>query len=156
MLESPKKMGRGCLSPSHLFGITLLLNVMLMKSRLIMMVLSRMMLGLTLPMLSVWRRRARASPEAWGENSWVIEMLYGFSIPLPIRYISISSVHIMITLPPAPSPIPPAILRSGWPDFDSHQQEENLSILKRDKRSISLHSVTYFHYSVNYCEKGSF
>ena len=64
MLESPKKMGRGCLSPSHLFGITLLLNVMLMKSRLIMMVLSRMMLGLTLPMLSVWRRRARASPEA--------------------------------------------------------------------------------------------
>ena len=43
MLESPKKMGRGCLSPSHLFGITLLLNVMLMKSRLIMILLSRMM-----------------------------------------------------------------------------------------------------------------
>ena len=32
-----------CLSPSHLFGHTLLLDVMLMKSKLIMMVLSRMM-----------------------------------------------------------------------------------------------------------------
>ena len=84
-------------------------------------------------------------------------MLDGFSTPLHIRYIPISSVHIMIiTLPPAPSPPPPAILRSGRPDFDSHQQEENLSILKQDKRSITSHSVTYFHYSVNYCEKGSF
>ena len=43
MLESPKKMGRGCLSPGNLFGITLLLDVMLMKSKLIMMVLSRVM-----------------------------------------------------------------------------------------------------------------
>ena len=42
-LKVLKKLGRGCLSPSHLFGITLLLDVMLMKSRLIMMVLSRMM-----------------------------------------------------------------------------------------------------------------
>ena len=35
MLESPKKIGKGCLSPGHLFG-------MLMRSRLIVMVLSRM------------------------------------------------------------------------------------------------------------------
>ena len=155
MLESPKKTGKGVSIPwPFVCDYPSFFNIML-KRRLLMMVLSRMMthfanaVGL--------EKASKGFPGSLRRKKLsLIEMLDGFSIPLPIRYICISSVHIMITLPPAPSPPPPAILRSGRPDFDSHQQEENLSILKRDKRSISSHSVTYFHYSVNYCEKGSF